>query len=361
MKVLFDAYWWHRGPVSNRQVLRETINAWRSAFPHDEIILAVRRRDRGRVTAETGLSNHHNLRLWPHGLSILFELPLILAHVRPDITLTQNFTPLVGRASVFMQDVLFVTNPEWFTRLERIYYRLMTLTAPHAQMIFTSSVSEERRIRSVVGSRRPIHAVGIAVSPRLLEASPITPDPALRRGGFLLTVGRLNVRKNVELTAKAALASGILTREFPLVIAGSVQGKAVGLSPEVSSAVEEGLIRLLGHVSDSELTWLYSNTSCFVFMTHAEGFGLPPLEAMAFGAPVIASDIPVMHEVLGHHATFSPLDESALARLLEKVAGGRLDADESALTHARSRYTYGNTVRAIRAALESGQSGAMRS
>lgn len=353
MKVLFDAYWWARGPVSNRQVLREIVAAWRLRFPDDHLILAVRQRDiHSARTDLDGAVEIVALRLWPHGISMLLEMPAVIRRLRPSATIAQNFTPLAGNAAVFIQDVLFRTNPEWFTLLERAYYRLMTLSAPLAHVVFTSSESERARISQVVKRARAVEAVGIAVGHELLRAEPVQMDPRLASGGFWLTVGRLNVRKNVELTTEAALASGRLSTSFPLVIAGVSQGKASGLSRGASEAVADGRIILLGHVSPGELAWLYRNSSAFIFMTRGEGFGLPPLEALAFGTEPIVSDIPVMREVLGEHATFVQADGSDLVQLLRAVRSDDTPAVRARRSeYGRSHYTYQKTVEGMRASL----------
>ncbi|MCQ3029013.1 glycosyltransferase, partial [Pseudomonas tremae] len=119
---------------------------------------------------------------------------------------------------------------------------------------------------------------------------------------FLLTVGRLNVRKNLAFTCLAAIRSGAISASFPLVIAGSVHGRSEDWPPEVQRAIADGAIILPGYVADEELAWLYGHCRAFLFFSRGEGFGLPPLEALRAGGEVLASDIPVMREILGEHA-----------------------------------------------------------
>ena len=81
-------------------------------------------------------------------------------------------------------------------------------------------------------------------------------------------------------------------------------------SPQTSAISHQpSHIRFLGRVSDDELVRLYNQAACFVFPSLYEGFGLPPLEAMACGCPVLVSDIPVEREICGDAALyFNPLD-----------------------------------------------------
>ena len=82
-------------------------------------------------------------------------------------------------------------------------------------------------------------------------------------------------------------------------------------------ATDSDHIHFLGRVSDEELVRLYNQAECFVFPSLYEGFGLPPLEAMACGCPVLVSDIPVEREVCGDAALyFNPLEPSEILRII---------------------------------------------
>ena len=84
-------------------------------------------------------------------------------------------------------------------------------------------------------------------------------------------------------------------------------------------------IHFLGRVSDEELVRLYNQAACFVFPSLYEGFGLPPLEAMACGCPVLVSDIPVEREVCGDAALyFNPLDSENILHTITQYLN---DAD----------------------------------
>jgi glycosyltransferase involved in cell wall biosynthesis len=107
---------------------------------------------------------------------------------------------------------------------------------------------------------------------------------------YLLWVGGLQTpdpRKRIAALAKAP-------RELPLVLVGATRPWAHEL-PDVT---------LTGHVSDDHLAAIYSGARALVFPSDDEGFGLPTVEALACGTPVVASDLPVLREVLGDRATF---------------------------------------------------------
>jgi glycosyltransferase involved in cell wall biosynthesis len=124
------------------------------------------------------------------------------------------------------------------------------------------------------------------------------------------------------------------------------------LEPAVQRAIEEGAIRLLGGIDDAELAWLFGHAELFVFLSLDEGFGLPPVEALSFGCPVLASDIPVLRETLGDRATFvDPTDPSAIAAAFQAL-------DPPPARSAPVSTDWGATVRRLRSAIDGGGGGA---
>lgn len=344
MRVLLDAYWWGRGPVSNRQVQREIITHWAELFPEDELVLVVRH-DARDEPVPAGVRTV-STRLWPHGIAAIVHYPRLARRVRADVTLTHNFTPWTGRSAVFVHDVMFQTNPEWFTRAERLYLWLVTRTVRRADLVLTSSANEARRIEATNPGVTGVEAVGLAVGTALADAIPRPPVGEDLPERFVLSVGRLNVRKNLDLVFRAALRSGTITPERPLVVVGEPQGLATVVDPDVRAAADAGSIRFLGRIGDAELAWLYRNAELFVFCSLDEGFGLPPLEALHFGCPVLASDIPVMREVLGSAAHFVD------PRALESVAAALRALDPPPpLRGEAPAATWEACVRAIRSAV----------
>ncbi|WP_226360241.1 hypothetical protein [Pseudonocardia sp. ICBG1142] len=125
----------------------------------------------------------------------------------------QNFTPILKSSAVkltYVHDLMFLEHPEWFSLVERTYFRGMNLTARFADSIVTSSESEAKRIARHVS--RPVDAVGLGLSSELTEITP-TKSVATRLGlvadSFILAVGRLNKRKNLGRAIDAARASGL--------------------------------------------------------------------------------------------------------------------------------------------------------
>ncbi|MCX6469613.1 MAG: glycosyltransferase [Corynebacteriales bacterium] len=251
---------------------------------------------------------------------MLVEYRLIAKRLNPDATIGQNFTPLTRtQRAAFIQDVLFVSNPEWFTRAERAYFSLILRSARRADKVLTSSRTEAARMAAAgVGSSNTPFAVGLGLSPALLEAVPVRPpfvNPQL--GEFLLTVGRLNVRKNLGNVIEGVRPA--ISPERPLIVVGARDGAEGERSQAIDHLIDERSVIFSGTVSDPELSWLYRNCRLFLCLSLDEGYGLPPVEARTLGSRVLVSERPVFRETLGAAATYvDPLDVPAIR---DTVAG----------------------------------------
>ena len=143
---------------------------------------------------------------------------------------------------------------------------------------------------------------------------------------FALHVGTLEPLKNISsLLACWRLLRDQMSAVPTLVLCGRFGWKTQELEAEVAAAEEEGWLRHLGYVPEDELARLYFQASVVVFPSLYEGFGLPAVEAMAAGTPLVCSDIPVLHEVAGDAALFASPERPEEMALQVR----RLLADES--------------------------------
>lgn len=191
-----------------------------------------------------------------------------------------------------------------------------------------------RRVRRVgtvshaaAGALAPRLGVGsgrIAVIPNGAgHLAEIVPDPSalqqfgLTPGGYLLAVGNQSPNKNLARLAAAHARAAGRGRGIvpPLAIAG---GMAPGVMP--AALDPRAGLHLLGRVSDGALRALYDGAAAFLWPPLSEGFGIPPLEAMALGVPVAASRTSAMPEVLGEVPVwFDPRDEEDMASAILQV------------------------------------------
>jgi len=360
MRVLFDAYWFIAGPPSQRHVLREMVSSWIAEFPGDEVGLVVRAKHLAEARAELdGDIAVFPSRAYPQALLASTHLSRIGRRWNADVVVAHNYTPRYRRgiSAVFLHDVLFLDNPEWFTKVERLYFGVMPWLAPRADIVFTSSATEADRIRRRTRSRDVV-PVGIGLSRELIESAPLDAldgDLAhLRPQRYVLAVGRLNVRKNLARVISACLSTGALTPENPLVIVGSGDGRAEDHRPELRSAVDSGAVIFAGFVTDQKLRWLYENSSCMVFASLGEGFGMPPVEAAFFGTEIVVSDLPVFRETVGDTAFFvDPLSEESIGSgIRAAISAAQLRGGRRPVSDWVRRFNWKTSVGLMRSAVE---------
>jgi glycosyltransferase involved in cell wall biosynthesis len=235
------------------------------------------------------------------------------------------------------------------------YTRGLDEAAAAGLLLCNSEATREEALRHLATPRERLAVIGAGVNPHF--APPERPDPALpvRYGlapGYVLALGMGDLRKNeaVLLDAYAALPAALRARH-PLAI-GHVNPPALAAAIAARGLSEREAV-LLPHVPEADLPGLYAACALFVFPSLAEGFGLPAVEAMACGAPVIASDRPALPEVIGRaDALFDPEDAPGLARLMEALLtdpARRADLAAYGLRRARDFSWDGVAARAWRA------------
>jgi len=221
-------------------------------------------------------------------------------------------------------------------RLARRAWRLLTVSA--------FSRAELARYCGVPAGRFTV----IGDSAEHILSEPAEPDClarlGLEPGSYLLCVGNRTPNKNLPLAARAFAALG--RSDLKLAIVGGDHASVFGAGEAISGAN----VVLTGRVSDGELRALYEQAALFVFPSRYEGFGVPPLEAMALGCPVVSSDAASMPEVLGNAARYFASDDvaaltAALAAALADVAAGRWSS-ETGRTQA-ARYSWARNAAAL--------------
>ena len=138
----------------------------------------------------------------------------------------------------------------------------------------------------------------------------------LQYGRYILAVATLEPRKNLSsLIAAFAQLPDTLRRRYPLVIAGMRGWGESMMSESLRNMIAKGEVKLVGYVAQADLPKLYAGARMFVYPSLYEGFGLPPLEAMACAVPVIASNRASLPEVVGNAGILSEaLDDSRIAQ-----------------------------------------------
>jgi len=231
---------------------------------------------------------------------------------------------------VSLHDLSFEHLPHTFNRRSRTQLRLTVRhSAKRAARIISLSEHTRRDIAQTYGiDEKLIHAIPLAAPP---DFARVEDDKELQRvrhtygimGNYILSVGSIQPRKNLARLVKAyaSLKARLSTDELPRLV---LVGKRAWLYDETLRALEEtglsDLVILTGYVPQSDLPALYSGALCFVYPSYFEGFGLPPLEAMKCGVPVIVGDTTSLPEVVGNAALrVDPYDVEAIAAGIERL------------------------------------------
>ena len=266
----------------------------------------------------------------------LIRIPLTLSaelRKRPVDVLHVQFTappfcpcPVV----VSIHDLSFEHLPQTFHRRSRIQLRLTVRnSARRAAKILTLSEHTRRDVIDTYGIEPSrITAIPLA-APR--HFSPVEDNRELQRvrhtygidGKYILSVGSIQPRKNLArlVQAYASLRDTHSETDLPKLV---LVGKRGWLYDETLRALEQNKVEssviLTGYVPESDLPALYSGAICFVYPSYFEGFGLPPLEAMKCGTPVIVGNQTSLPEVVGDAGlTVDPFDVRSIAEAIDKL------------------------------------------
>jgi glycosyltransferase involved in cell wall biosynthesis len=247
------------------------------------------------------------------------QLPGVLEEYGADLYHNPCFSlPVVrttSRRVATVHDVVFRARPELVDPWLRSYLDRWTEHALEvADAIITSSeFSKGEIIRCYGTSSEKIYVIyhGIHAAFRPRRAAKL--EEAIRRKHrlperFVLYVGALEAKKNVDglLEAFALLVSRGLSGEVGLVLVGGRGGRDYDAQPAVERMGIKDRVTLAGYVADEEVVALMNMAALFVYPSLYEGFGLPPLEAMACGAPTVVSDASSLPEIVGDGALIAP-------------------------------------------------------
>lgn len=249
------------------------------------------------------------------------DLPRYLRRAGSPLLIGMSFTaPLRYSPSIVtVHDVCF-TRRDWVSRGFYHYYGyLVPRLCRRAAKVVTVSEFSKREIVAHLGvPADKIEVVWNAVAPDLLRAAEDAVDNP--HGAYVLGVATLQKRKNFAALIRAFRR--VRDRGTKLVIVGSADRKVYGEQPGLAELLDDPRVHLTGYVSDAELAGLYRHARVFCYPSLYEGFGIPPIEAMSLGCPVITSNVSSLPEVCGDAAHYvDPHDEADIAGAIERVLG----------------------------------------
>jgi glycosyltransferase involved in cell wall biosynthesis len=241
-----------------------------------------------------------------------YFLPLVVSGLKADVFHSPDFIPPLharGRSVITIHDLAFLIYPHFLTKEAARYYGQIDRAVRHADQIIAVSQSTKHDLVRMLGTPEDKISVIYEAADPLFR--PIDQATALQHvealydlpEDFILFVSTIEPRKNVSGLLRAYRR---LRDDYKLTPALVLAGAPGWLSDDVHALVDKLELRphcfFLGRVDSHDLRYLYNAARCLVHPAFYEGFGLTPLEAMACGTPVVASNVSSLPEVVGDAA-----------------------------------------------------------
>jgi glycosyltransferase involved in cell wall biosynthesis len=266
-----------------------------------------------------------------------------------------NTAPLAGRNMVAtILDASVYAIPDAYSPAFGIWYRTMLpIVGRRARAVITISEFSRGELQRFAGIN-PARSVVVPGSGEHILRSPVS-DAVLQRldiksGRYILAVSSKSRHKNLSGISDALRL--LADQPFDVVLAGGGNSRVF----RDGAAGVTNRIRVAGYVTDSELRGLYQHAACLLYPSLYEGFGLPPLEAMTCGCPVIASRVASLPEVCGEAAVYcDPEDPGDIARAIRTVMNDddlRRELRRRGLEQA-ARFRWSQSARSVLTLLES--------
>jgi glycosyltransferase involved in cell wall biosynthesis len=260
-------------------------------------------------------------------LRMAWSLPRLLRRVRPQLAHFQHALPLGyrGRSVVTLHDLHFERDPRVMGLADRVTFKLVV---PRAARRADAVVAVSERTKDDA-----VELYGIA--PDRIAVTPHGVDPAFAPGdgsdgGYLLFAGAVQQRKDPLAAAAAAAAVGL-----PLVVAGPEK------EPDLARELRRRGADVRGFVPKAELAELYRRATALVLPSRHEGFGLPVLEAMASGIPVVLANEPALREVAGDVGVYA--EDGDLAAAVRRAVADRARLGAAGVARAAG-FTWARTA-----------------
>jgi len=243
------------------------------------------------IVAAPKNTNKYLAHLWTH-----FVLPFLQGDILfCPANIAPLFTPKSKKLVFTLHDVAFITHPKSFSYFFRLYYIfIVPINIKRAQNIITVSNYSKKEIESFYPyAKGKVMSIQLGVDEKFMVLN-------IPKKKQILYVGSMNERKNFAGVLKAFEL--LDSSEYNLVMIGAFS-EHFTLDEEskelLQKAKENPLVTFVSNISDERLVEIYNESSLFLFPSFYEGFGLPVLEAMACGTPVITSNVASLPEVGG--------------------------------------------------------------
>jgi glycosyltransferase involved in cell wall biosynthesis len=342
MRIGIDARLVHYRQAGISQYTLRLLDELAQIAPDDEFVVFQSRKHRQEIVDRPNFERHS---LWtpPHHRLEQFLLPLELAVVELDVLHSPDFIPPFRRkckSVITIHDLNFLLYPHFLTPQSASYYGQIDQAVRKCDHIIAVSESTKGDIVRLTGA--PADKISVVYEAAHPAFRPLE-DPAMLNGvkerlgierDYVLFVSTIEPRKNVP-TLLVAFKRLLDSYKAPVNLV--LAGEKGWLFDEVFSLVDkfdlEGRVQFLGRVSPEDLLGLYNAAEMLVHPAFYEGFGLPPLEAMACGTPVVVSNTSALPEIVSDAALLvDPTDADSMA-----VAMWRVLSEESLRREMREK------------------------
>jgi glycosyltransferase involved in cell wall biosynthesis len=329
VRIGIDAKWYFEGPASGKMVIRNLVNEICKLKSKFKFYIILDKKYKG-LKLDFENTKVEKVYVWNGNnlLSNVFCIPHIAKKYSLDVVLYQTSVSCFGKHKkiAYIHDLIYISHPQYYTLTERVYLKPLKFLTRFSDFVITVSNSEKKRITDLNFTDKNVLVLHHGYDPVFNKLNTIKRDSfeSLKvkynlYGEYILYVGRINTRKNIPNLLKAL--QSIEDKKIKLVMVGKSDWKKDNIQALIKQKNLSNRIIQTGSVSNEELALIYSNASIFCFPSFEEAFGLPPLEAMASGIPVVVSNSSSLPEVCGEAAIYFNANEpkeiaAALSKLL---------------------------------------------
>lgn len=261
-----------------------------------------------------------------------YGLNMQLRRLKPDLVhfaMTQQPVFYFGKKVTTVHDLTTTRfrnpskNPIVFTLKQWVYIWLTKRVARNSAAIITPTQFVKKDLAAFSSIDPAKITVTLEAADTIQEQS--KPIASLENKAFIMFVGRPLPHKNLRRLLAAFAELHGRRKELYLMIGGTINASHASYVAYAQSLHIDKFVIFTDWISDGQLKWAMQHTQAYVWPSLSEGFGLPPLEAMLYGAPVVSSNATCMPEVLGSAAHyFDPLDVTAMADAIDEVLSNKI-------------------------------------